>query len=298
MMKSGLVRNRWSAMGLVLALGLTAFLAETLEAQQQDRPEFPLAPVTPRGNFVAPYFDGWIQNDDGSHTFSFGFLNRNTQEDLEIPIGPDNFIEPAEFNGLQPEYFPVVSYGGFGGPRERGTFAVTVPADFQGDVVWTIRSPNGYVASVPGRTGSVAYELSVTPQAAGSLRPYVRFSPDGEPGWGPEGIFKDEVLTTSVGTPVSITIWGQDRGERDLRPLDMTWQKHQGPVGGVVEFEPESLRLETEGEEANQGTTMATFSEPGEYVLRVRVDNFTVGDSSFGNMCCWSNGYVRVNVTP
>ena len=58
------------------------------------------------------------------------------------------------------------------------------------------------------------------------------------------------------------------------------------------------LRLPSEGQDANHGVTAATFDAPGEYVLRVRVDNFTIYDSSFGNMCCWSNGYVRVRVTP
>jgi hypothetical protein len=44
-------------------------------------------------------------------------------------------------------------------------------------------------------------------------------------------------------------------------------------------------------------TTTATFSQPGEYVIRARVDNFGVGDSRFGNQCCWSNGYIPVTVT-
>jgi hypothetical protein len=295
---SRMTRNRCTLGALVLAAALAGSPAPALAAQ--DPVGLPLAPPPPREGFVAPYFDGWIQHEDGSRTFSFGFLNRNTDPDavIEIPIGPDNAIEPARFDGMQPEHFPVVSYGGFSGPRERGVFAVTVPADFQGDVVWTLRSPNGYVASVPGRARSVAYELGTTPQAAGSQRPFVRFSPNGAAGWGPKGIVMDEILATRVGAPLTITIWGEDRGERAPTPLSMTWQKHQGPVGGVVEFEPASLRMPDEGEGANEGTTTVSFSAPGSYVLRVRVDNFTMGDSSFGNMCCWSNGYVRVNVTP
>jgi hypothetical protein len=249
---------------------------------------------------VAPYFDGWFQNPDGSRTFSFGYLNRNTDTTsvIEIPVGPDNFIEPARFNGMQPEHFRVVNYGGFSGPRERGVFAVTVPADYQGDVVWTIRSPNGQVASVPGRARSVAYQLGLTPQAAGSLRPLVKLSADGPSGWGPEGLVLEKVLQAKVGVPLSLTVWGQDVGQRDPTALNMTWQKHQGPVGGAVAFEPRAQRLPTDGEAPNQGTTAATFSMPGEYVVRVRVDNFTIRDSSFGNMCCWSNGYVRVRVEP
>jgi hypothetical protein len=288
-----------SQLRAALAVGLTlAVIPAHLEAQEH--PGLPLAPPPPHGGMVAPYFDGWFQNPDGTRTFSFGYLNRNTDSTsvVEIPIGPDNFIEPAQFNGMQPEHFRVVSYSGFSGPRERGVFAVTVPADFQGDVVWTIRSPNGQVASVPGRARSVAYQLGLTPQAAGSLRPLVRLSTEGPAGWGPEGLVQKELVSAKVGVPISLTVWGQDMGQRDPTALNMTWQKHQGPVGGNVAFDPVTLRLPTEGDMANTGTTAVTFDTPGEYVLRVRVDNFTISDSSFGNMCCWSNGYVRVRVAP
>jgi hypothetical protein len=284
--------------GAAFTLALAALPAA---AQVHPQRALPLAPPTPRGGIVAPYFDGFFTHPDGSRTFSFGYLNRNTDPAkgvIEIPIGPDNFIEPAEYNGKQPETFYVVNYRGFSGPRERGTFAVTVPPDFRGDVVWTLRNPNGVVTRVPGRTRSAAYELSLTPQAAGSLRPLVRLSAEGQSGWGPQGIVKEDVLTAKAGVPLSIAVWGQDRGERDRTALNMAWFKHQGPVGGTVKFEPDAQRLPTEGVSANQGTTSVTFDTPGDYVLRVRIDNFTIYDSSFGNMCCWSNGYVRVRVTP
>jgi len=290
-------KRNWMVAGIAVAVVAAGVPGTAIKAQQTTpRGELPLAQVAPRGNFVAPYFDGFIRHEDGSRTFSFGYLNRNASGVMVIPVGPDNSIEPARFNGMQPTHFYTVNYGGFGGPRERGSFAVHVPADYQGDVVWTIRSPGGQVAQVPGRSTSMAYELSMTPQAAGSMRPYVRFSPDGEPGWGPTGVFLEETLTTSAGQPLPITVWGQDRGERDPTALNMTWQIHQGPAGAAVEFEPRTLRLDTEGEAANQGTTQVTFDTPGEYILRVRIDNFTVGDSSFGNQCCWSNGYVNVTV--
>src|SRR5690606_5819442 len=99
---------------------------------------YPLAPAIQRGEGVAPFFDGAYLNEDGTVTYSFGFMNRNQNELIEIPIGPDNTLSPAEFNGMQPTYFPMVSYPGFGGRRERGVFAVTTPAGFTGDLVWTL----------------------------------------------------------------------------------------------------------------------------------------------------------------
>jgi hypothetical protein len=234
----------------------------------------------------------------------------------------------------------VVSYGGFGGPRERGSFGVIVPADFQGDVWWTLTT-DGYTTKVPGRLDSPgpllkgAYTLSTTPQAEGSLRPSIRFERDGPEGIGIKGIESPRKLSTRVGEPVLVEFWALDRGERELREVNMTLWKHQGPVGGVISFESlveapapaqagrgaaggaaaagrggrggrgqapgpvdvgQSVRLPMEGQYANMGRFRASFDTPGDYVIRVRIDNFG-GDSAPGNQCCWSNGYVRVSVT-
>jgi hypothetical protein len=59
----------------------------------------------------------------------------------------------------------------------------------------------------------------------------------------------------------------------------------------------QSVGLPTEGPDPNMGSFRATFDAPGEYVIRIRVDNFTARDSTAGNQCCWSNGYIRVRVT-
>ena len=40
--------------------------------------------------------------------------------------------------------------------------------------------------------------------------------------------------------------------------------------------------------------TTATFSEPGEYVVRVQSIYST---TSFEYHCCWTNGYIPVTVT-
>jgi hypothetical protein len=259
-----------------------------LEAQET----LPLTPLAPSGDIVAPFFDGWYRNPDGSYTLSFGFFNRNTEEVVEIPIGPDNRLEPEEFNGLQPTYFPPVSYGGFSGRRERGAFAVTVPADFgDREVVWTIRH-RGKTNSVPGRVTSPAYELGYAPMAAGSLAPTITFDQNAPAVSGRGGVVVER--SVRVGEALPLTIWAYDQGERERRfPVTVTWVKHQGP--GTITFDPESSRAEEPGGELN---TTATFSAPGEYLIRARVDNFTASDSSFADQCCWSNGFVRVTVTP
>lgn len=325
------------------AVALIGLSALPLDAQDWTRQEFPLAPSNSTGNFVAPYFDGWYQNDDGTFTLVFGFMNRNDEDLIEIPLGENNFIEPAMYDGVQPTSFPTVSYGGFGGPRERGVFGVVVPADFTGDVWWNLTTGD-YSTRVPGRLYSPgpvikgAYELSTSGQAEGSQRPAVGFT-EGAETWGVEGIWSPETYRTSVGVPVEVTVWAYDRGHRDLLDVNMTLWKHQGPVGGQISFvslvEPppppppaeagaagagrgglggrggapnlggpvgpislrQSVRIPLQGTAPNQGKFSATFDMPGEYVIRVRIDNFTSGDSAMGNQCCWSNAFVRVVVT-
>lgn len=283
--------------------------AAGLDAQGQR----PLSPLPPEGLRVAPFFDGWYQNPDGTITLSFGYSNLNRDETVEIPLGPDNVITPKEFDGRQPTTFvpaapdvqrddAAAAAGAAGGrrERERGVFTVTVPAGFQGDVVWTLRV-RGLAYSVPGRARTGAYQLR-WPMAMGSVPPLLRFKPDGPAGRGPTGIDADP-LQARVGVPVGLTIWIADDSNREATPvpvatktkaaMNVRWYKHSGP--GPVTFSPPRTPIpELQG----SATTSVTFTQPGEHVLRVRVDNFGRVDTSSGNQCCWTNGYVKVTVAP
>src|SRR5207247_2538829 len=48
-----------------------------------------------RGQNVVPYFEGWIHNADGSFDMVFGYFNRNWEEELVVPPGADNLVEPG-----------------------------------------------------------------------------------------------------------------------------------------------------------------------------------------------------------
>ncbi len=256
-------------------------------------PDYPLAPLKPSGDVVAPFFDGWYGNGDGTVTYSFGFLNRNTDEVVDIPLGPNNYIEPAEYDGVQPTHFPVFDRPGFIGKRDRGSFAVTAPAGTE--VVWTLTHA-GHTYSIPGRATSTAYEMSREAAAHGSLPPSIRFDSDGPESVDREGIVARRT-TTSVGTPITLSVLVQDRGIREdhhLYPVNTTWIWHQGPA--EIDLQPESALIESEG--WGLSTTQATFSEPGQYMIRVRADNFEAEDSSFDDQCCWSNVFFPITVTP
>jgi hypothetical protein len=281
-------------------------------AQVAAQRQRPLSPLPSDGLRVAPFFDGWYQNPDGTISLSFGYSNLNRNELVEIPLGPDNFIQPMEYDGRQPTAFPPVvptaTGDGSGAPasgrreRERGVFTVTVPAGFRGDVVWTLRY-QGQTYSVPGRARVGAYQLR-WPMAMGSMPPLLRFTSTGADGRGPVGV-QAEPQRVAVGAPLPLTVLVNDDSERESDPvvvksrgkprpaLNVSWFKHSGP-GAVVFTPPVSPIAELKG----MATTSAVFQQPGEYMVRVRADNFGRLDTSPGNQCCWTNGYVRVTVTP
>ncbi len=91
--------RRWMVGGLLAGVFLSTL---AIDAQSPR----PLAPV-PENTRVAPFFDGWYANPDGTISLSFGYSNLN-KETVEIPLGPNNFITPKEFDGRQPTSFPKV----------------------------------------------------------------------------------------------------------------------------------------------------------------------------------------------
>ena len=295
--------------GLVLALvvGYTPVATQVRPWPSAPRERGGVAAGLP----VSPFFEGWYENPDGTYTLSFGFFNRNTEEVIRVPVGPDNFIEPVEYHGAQPTLFAP--------GRDTGVFTVTVPGDFArngGRVVWALRSHDTSPHTVPGKVGVGAYRLHHAPMAMGSLAPMLKLEADGPKLWGPMTLAGDARTleawsdgrdpvgslanavprATSVGTPLTLTVWVADRlaadAEREPVRGGATWSTHQGPA--LVTFSESRLEPDREG----QASTTATFSEPGQYVLRVRADNFNPVDSTPGDQCCWTNGYVRVTVLP
>jgi hypothetical protein len=86
----------------------------------------------PRGQNIAPVYEGWEKNADGSFNLVFGYFNRNWEEEIEIPIGPDNSLSGMPDQGQPTHFLPR---------RNRFVFRVTVPKDFgNNEVVWTLTS--------------------------------------------------------------------------------------------------------------------------------------------------------------
>ena len=83
------------------------------------------------GQQVFPVFEGWLANPDGTFDLLFGYVNRNYEEILDIPVGPNNSVEPGGPDQGQPAHFLP--------RRSMFTFRVRVPKDFgKKEVVWTL----------------------------------------------------------------------------------------------------------------------------------------------------------------
>ncbi|HUR33204.1 MAG TPA: hypothetical protein VM032_05370 [Vicinamibacterales bacterium] len=97
-----------------------------------------------QGREVVPYLEGWIRMPDGSFDFVFGYYNRNTEQELVIPPGPNNLVSPGPVDQGQPTYFMA--------RRQYRIFRVRVPKDF-GDksLTWSI--------TANGRTEKVVAKL-------------------------------------------------------------------------------------------------------------------------------------------
>ena len=84
-----------------------------------------------KGQPVSPSYEGWTPNEDGSFTLYFGYMNSNWLEEFDVPIGPDNAVEPGGPDQGQPTHFY---------PRRNPfLFTIRVPKDFgDKDLVWTL----------------------------------------------------------------------------------------------------------------------------------------------------------------
>ena len=280
-----------------IGLGTVDLAAQRASERRVANPgetQFELQLFRPSGGPVVPIFEGWYRNPDGTFELSFGYFNVNTEETLEIPLGSDNFIEPAEFDGRQPTVFEPVPESD---RRHWGAFTVTVPADFGArDVVWTLHV-RGQTLSVPGRLTSPAYELAGWEfPGRSSVSPLLRLVADGPAGRGPRGI-TGAGRQAQVGVPLDLGAWVSRAAEAvdDERPINIKWFKHQGP--GDVTFAARTAVVEPDAwaqEDGAEVATTVTFSAPGEYLLRALAFNVI---REFEFQCCWTNGFVPVTVT-
>jgi hypothetical protein len=123
-----------SAVGLARILTYNAWLAAAAGGAFAAATVTPLDAQVPLADRnISPVYEGWLPNPDGSFDLVFGYFNRGWDDEVTIPLGPANTIEPGGPDRGQPTYFFP--------RRNRFVFKVRVPKDFGAkEIVWTLTS--------------------------------------------------------------------------------------------------------------------------------------------------------------
>jgi hypothetical protein len=219
-----------------------------------------------RGQNVVPVFEGWVPNADGTFSLVFGYFNRNWEETVFIPVGPDNHIEGGPDRG-QPTVFTA--------RRERNKFEVVVPKDFgTKELVWTLthrgKTEKAYGALVPQEVlsrkmvlANVQREFSDDDTGDGLS---TNTPPVVEIAVAPPVSLRAalSVSITDDATPMAGYRFG---GGRRGQAIAVTWSTYRGPA--LASFDAPASRLQTPN--GGKVAATATFTVPGTYVLRASV---------------------------
>jgi len=266
--------------------GVTLVLSTVVRAAQAPA-QLPLDPVRETGQSVIGAYEGWYQNPDGSYSLLVGYFNRNQKETLDIPVGPNNRIDPGGPDMGQPTYFLP--------RRQWGVFVIKVPKDFgKSTLTWTLVA-NGQTTVIPLNLDPLWIVAPFKDVAIGNTPPSIRFDAEGDRHQGPPASISRSYMT-STSRPLALTVWVDDDGvrapearERPKTPT-ITWSKFRGP--GQVTFDKAQPAVD---EKTGAVTTNATFASAGEYILRVQANDAT-GEGGGGFQCCWTNAHVKVVV--
>jgi hypothetical protein len=158
-----------------------------------------------RGQNVSPAYEGWEEDPDGSKYFVFGYMNRNWEEEIDVPAGPDNGFDKGGVDQGQPTHFLP--------RRNRFVFRVPVPPGFteKDELVWTLttkgRTEKAYASlALDYRIDGVVRASETGALGAGSSSPEVRANK--APQLEVQG---PKRLTARVGEPVTlVAIIGDD----------------------------------------------------------------------------------------
>jgi len=251
-----------------LALALVVMAATSARAQMKYA----------RGQNVAPAFEGWERNPDGTINMVFGYLNRNYEEEVDIPIGPNNTVDLGGDDRGQPTHFYP--------RRQRFIFKVMVPKDWDKNrkLAWTLTS-HGRTDVAKGwlqpewelnqgvysenNGGGVLEEGNQAPVVEGSpaqtitlpspLTLKVSAIDDALPK--PPRRTPNAATATPDAAPANPDVNARRRRAEGLR---IRWIQYRGP--GKATFDPVNVPA-VYGKPVDL-TTKVSFSAPGVYLLR------------------------------
>lgn len=248
------------------------------------------------GQNIAPVYEGWEQHPDGTINLVFGYFNRNWDEEINVPIGPDNTIAPGEPDQGQPTHFLP--------RRNRFLFRIRVPKDFGNkELIWTLTShgkteraygtlkPDYFIDEVVLQNNIGSGGGSSRGNSLENLAPVLK-------------VESEKNRYAKVGEPVTLTAVATDDGKpkpRAMPPpllrlgrtgrgtpdsasgLRLSWFVYRG--AGRVTFDPPQIKVwedDRDGQNSpwsagwatpltppgGRWIVWATFSEPGTYLLR------------------------------
>jgi hypothetical protein len=292
---------------LLRLVGAMALAAGSVLVSAQTYAPMPQNPPRAFGASITPAYEGWYDNADGTHSFLIGYYSRNTEAEVDVPIGPNNHFEPGEPDRGQPTHFLP--------SRRYGMFVVTEPKDFgpKQKVTWTLTA-NGQTFSIPF---SMQPDYNVSPFKSSEeglhgygTPPTLRFDVKGAAFFGPAANPLTALSRTAmVNTPMGLDIWADDDAmltgstppnpERPRPPVTLVISKYRGP--GAITIADARPKLETlkggQPEEPYSGkaSTTVKFEQPGDYMLHVTANDYT-GNGGGGSVCCWTTAIVKVAV--
>lgn len=221
-----------------------------------------------RGQDVGPTYEGWNRNPDGTYTLHFGYYNRNAEEELDVPIGPENNIDGADRG--QPTHF----YTG----RRWWAFTVLAPKDWPKDkrVVWTLVT-HGVTNQAKGWL-QPEWEMDngVVTKNSGRDPFLMSAAGNGEADFEnkPPSLTGSSAQTVTLPNPLTLTVTATDEGRPKPLPdptgkrpqgVRLRWIVWRGPAQNV-KFEPDIMPDRVYGKPVTLATRV-TFTAPGAYRL-------------------------------
>ena len=215
------------------------------------------------GQNIAPVYEGWRRQSDGTFAMYFGYLNRNYAEVLDIPVGANNAFDAGTDRGQPTHFLPR---------RHRFVFQVALPREWdpQRRLIWTITA-NGKTEKAQGwlqpewEIDDGVIQMNIGPGGA----------PPADPPNTPPRISGDAEASVTFPQTLTLSITAIDDGvpkappvragqpPRDAPSLTCRWIHYRGP--GVVTFETPAASGPNTA--AVRSSTRVTFSAPGVYVL-------------------------------
>src|SRR5262245_23439465 len=168
------------------------------------------------GQGVQPTFEGWEHKADGSFDMVFGYMNRNYEEQLDVPVGADNAFDFRGADHGQPTHFYP--------RRNQFVFRVNVPTDWDAKrrLVWTLKA-NGQTNYAKGIL-LPEFELNpgVIAENSGGIVDY-----DNKP----PVVTGEKERTVGLSQPLSLNVSVTDdgrpvlKGPRGRSGVTVTWQQ-------------------------------------------------------------------------